>query len=175
MPAILVKLFFDKTDVATAFDAGKANLRKIVEMCIQTHILLQVMRGDVVTPHHPKIAFAITYDDIGPAFDQNPERVRIVCHIAKRRCSNTKTTLPPIVAKNADEPLMARESTDARITSKTASNGVLCERERLCPSRTMASAATNTMMPRSEIEQTSSFSAPRLSRAKFQKHSRVHS
>src|SRR5882672_2931633 len=149
MPAILVKLFFDKTDVATAFDAGKANLGKIVEMCIQTHILLQVVRGDVVTPHHAKVALTVAHDDVRPAFNQDPKRVRIVCHIAKRRCSNTKTTLPPIVAKNADEPLMARESTDARITSKTASSGVLCERERLCPSRTMASAATNTMMPRS--------------------------
>ena len=77
MRAILVKLFFDKTDVAAAFDASKPNLGKIVQMCIQTHILLQVVRGDVVTPHHPKIAFAIAYDDIGLAFDQNPECVRI--------------------------------------------------------------------------------------------------
>jgi len=81
MRAILVKLFFDKADVAAAFDAGKANLGKIVEMCIQTHILLQVVRGDVVTSHHPKIAFAIAYDDIGLAFDQNPEPVGIVCQM----------------------------------------------------------------------------------------------
>ena len=83
MRAILVKLFFDKTDVATAFDVGKANLGKIVQMCIQTHILLQVVRGDVVTPHHSKIAFAITYDDIGLAFDQNPEPVGVICQMSK--------------------------------------------------------------------------------------------
>ena len=83
MRAILVKLFFDKADVAAAFDAGKANLGKIVEMCIQTHILLQVVRGDVVTPHHPKIAFAIAYDDIGLAFDQNPELVGVICQMRK--------------------------------------------------------------------------------------------
>jgi hypothetical protein len=69
MRGILVKLFFDKTDVAAAFDASKANVGKIVEMSIQTHILLQVMRGDVVTPHHPKIASAVAHDDVGLAFD----------------------------------------------------------------------------------------------------------
>ena len=63
------KLFFDKADVAAAFDASKANLGKIVEMCIQTHILLQVVRGDVVTPHHPKIALAVAHDDVRLAFD----------------------------------------------------------------------------------------------------------
>ena len=83
MRPILVKLFFDKTDVATAFDAGKPNLGNIVQMCIQTHVLLQVVRGDVVTPHHPKIAFAIAYDDIGLAFDQNFEPVGIVCQMRK--------------------------------------------------------------------------------------------
>ena len=53
--------------------------------------------------------------------------------------------------KSAAEPLMARESTAARMTSKTASNGVFRESERLCPSRTATSVTRKTMIPRSEI------------------------
>ena len=92
----------------------------------------------MVTPHHAKIALSVAHDDVRLAFNQNTERDGNSMPNARRaRCSNTKTTPPPIVARNAAEPLIARESTEARITSKTASNGVLCERERLCPSRTM--------------------------------------
>src|SRR5258708_4443563 len=46
---------------------------------------------------------------------------------------------------------MARESTAARMTSRTASNGVFRESERLCPSRTAVSVTRKTMIPRSEI------------------------
>src|SRR5882757_9024722 len=48
---------------------------------------------------------------------------------------------PPSVAEKAAEPLMPRESTAARTTSKTASNGVFRESKRLCPSRTATSVA----------------------------------
>ena len=37
------KLFFNKTDVPAAFDAGETNPGKIVDVCAQTHVLLQVM------------------------------------------------------------------------------------------------------------------------------------
>jgi hypothetical protein len=53
------------------------------------------------------------------------------------------TTPPPSVAKKAAEPLTARESTAARMTSRTASNGVFRESERLCPSRTVVSDKKN--------------------------------
>ena len=119
------KLFFNKTDVAAAFDPGNANLGKIVQMCIQTHVLLQVVCGDVVTPHHPKIAFTIAHDDIGLAFNQNPKPVGIGSQMRKEAVKQYQDDTPPIVAKNAAEPLIARESTEARITSKTASNGVV--------------------------------------------------
>ena len=46
---------------------------------------------------------------------------------------------------------MALESTAARMTSRTASNGVFRESQRLCPSRTVASVTRKTMIPRSEI------------------------
>ena len=143
-------------------------------MCIETHVLLQVVRGDVVAPHHAKIAFAIAHDDVGLAFDQNSEPVRSSMPDARRGGEATlETTPPPIVAKNAAEPLIARESTEARITSKTASNGVLCESERLCPSRTMASVGKkDDDAAQRRFEQTSSLSVPRLSRAGFQKNSR---
>jgi len=45
----------------------------------------------------------------------------------------------------------ARESTDARMTSKTASNAVLRDRDRLWPNRIMISVAINTITPRNEI------------------------
>jgi hypothetical protein len=48
---------------------------------------------------------------------------------------------PPSVAEKAAEPLMPRESTAARMTSKTASNGVFRESKRWCPSRTATSVA----------------------------------
>jgi hypothetical protein len=42
---------------------------------------------------------------------------------------------------------MARESTEARITSRMASNGVLCAIERLLPRRTMINVARKTVIP----------------------------
>jgi hypothetical protein len=81
MEVISVKLFFDKTNVAAAFDTSEPNFRQVVKVGIQTHILLQVVLGDVVTPHHLKIALTIAHDDIGLAFDQNPEAVGIVCQV----------------------------------------------------------------------------------------------
>src|SRR5207249_151386 len=67
------------------------------------------------------------------------------------RCTRTITTLPPMVAKKAELPLIARDRTDARITMSTASNAVLRASERLCPIRIMARVARKTMIPRSEI------------------------
>src|SRR5438874_1599640 len=72
---------------------------------------------------------------------------------AKSRCTRTITTLPPMVAKKAELPLIARDRTDARITMSTASNAVLRASERLCPIRIMARVARKTMIPRSEIRQ----------------------
>jgi hypothetical protein len=41
--AISVKLFFDKTDVSAAFDTGEPNLRQVVNVAVETHVLLQIM------------------------------------------------------------------------------------------------------------------------------------
>ena len=68
-----VKLFFDKADVTASLDTSEANSGKIVDVCAQTHVLFQIMHGYVVAPHHFEITFAITHNDIGPAFDQYPE------------------------------------------------------------------------------------------------------
>jgi hypothetical protein len=37
------KLFFDKTDVSAAFDAGEPNFRQVIDVAIETHVFLQVM------------------------------------------------------------------------------------------------------------------------------------
>ena len=73
MRAILVKLFFDKADVAAAFHAGEPDLGKIVDVCAQAHVLFQIMHGYMVVPHHREITFAITHNDIGLAFYQDPK------------------------------------------------------------------------------------------------------
>ena len=39
-----VNSFFDEADVATAFDARFPNFRKIVRVCAQAHVLIQIMR-----------------------------------------------------------------------------------------------------------------------------------
>src|SRR5438034_11158845 len=70
---------------------------------------------------------------------------------AKSRWTRTITTLPPMVEKKAELPLIARDRTDARITMSTASNAVLRASERLCLIRIMARVARKTMIPRSEI------------------------
>jgi hypothetical protein len=56
-----------------------------------------------------------------------------------------------MVARKGAEPLMARESTAARMTSRMASNGVLCVSERLWPNRTIINVARKMMIPRKEI------------------------
>jgi len=40
---IQVKLFFDKADVAAAFHARESNLRKVVAMCVEPHIFVQIV------------------------------------------------------------------------------------------------------------------------------------
>ena len=39
-----VKLFFDETDIAAALNARFFDLRKIVGMCAEAHVFVQVMR-----------------------------------------------------------------------------------------------------------------------------------
>ena len=65
------KLFFDKTDVAAAFDAREPNPGKVVDVCAKTHILFQIVHGEMVAAHRRKIALTVTHDDIGLAFDQD--------------------------------------------------------------------------------------------------------
>src|SRR5438105_2627431 len=47
---------------------------------------------------------------------------------AKKRCTRTITTLPPIVAKKAEPPLMTRDRTDARMTMSTIKRRLAGER-----------------------------------------------
>src|SRR5207244_10651076 len=47
--------FFDEADVAASLDACNSNLGKIVGVRAKTHVLVQIMRGNVVAPHHAKI------------------------------------------------------------------------------------------------------------------------
>ena len=81
MRAILVKLFFDKTDVAAAFHAGEPNFGQVVDVRIKTQVFFQVVRGDVVTPHHAKITLSVADDNVRFALNQNTKRVRIVCQM----------------------------------------------------------------------------------------------
>ena len=37
------KLFFDKTNVAAAFYAGEPNLRQVVNVAVETHVLFKIM------------------------------------------------------------------------------------------------------------------------------------
>src|SRR5581483_946356 len=79
MWGIPVKLFFDKTDIPTSFDAGEPNFRQVIEVRIETHVLIQVVRGDVVMPHHLKVTLAVAHDYVGLALHQDPKSMRIVC------------------------------------------------------------------------------------------------
>ena len=72
-----VKLFFYEADVAASFDACQANRGNVVGVRAKTHVLLQIMRGDMVAPHRAKIALAIAHDDVGLAFDQDPKPMGI--------------------------------------------------------------------------------------------------
>ena len=82
--AVWVKLFLDKTDVAAAFHAGESNPGKVVDVCAKTHVLFEIMHGDMVAPHHAKIAFAVVHNRVGSAFNQNPKAVRIVCQMCEK-------------------------------------------------------------------------------------------
>lgn len=41
--AMRVKLFFDKADLAAAFHACESNLGKLVEVCVEAHVFLQIV------------------------------------------------------------------------------------------------------------------------------------
>jgi hypothetical protein len=78
------KLFFDKADVAAAFHAGKPNFGQVVEVRVETQVLFQVVRGDVVASHRLEVALAVAHDNVGLAFHQNPECVRIKCQMREK-------------------------------------------------------------------------------------------
>jgi hypothetical protein len=40
---IQVKLFFDKADIATALHACNSNLGKVVAMCVEPHVFVQIV------------------------------------------------------------------------------------------------------------------------------------
>ena len=62
--------FFDKTDVATAFDPRDADCVDAVGLGIQPKVLVQVVLADVISSHHfPKHA-AILHDDFGGPFEE---------------------------------------------------------------------------------------------------------
>src|SRR5215510_3921440 len=84
MRAIRVKLFFDKTNVTAAFYTSQPDSRQVVDVRIETHVLIQVMRGDVVTPHRLEVALAVAHNDLGLAFHQNSERMRIKCEMREQ-------------------------------------------------------------------------------------------
>jgi len=73
----------DETDVATSFDAGNSNLGKVVAVRAKTHVLLQIVRGDVVASHHRKIVFAVAHNGVRFAFDQNSKPMGIECQICE--------------------------------------------------------------------------------------------
>ena len=41
--AIWVKLFFDKTNVAAAFDTSEPNFRQVVKVSAEAHVLFQIV------------------------------------------------------------------------------------------------------------------------------------
>jgi hypothetical protein len=41
--AIWVKLFFDKTNVAAAFDTSDPNFRQVVKVSVETHVFFQIV------------------------------------------------------------------------------------------------------------------------------------
>ena len=41
--AIWVKLFFDKADVAAAFHACESDFRQVINVAMETHVLLQIV------------------------------------------------------------------------------------------------------------------------------------
>ena len=41
--AIWVKLFFDKTNVAAAFDTSDPNFRPVVKVSVETHVFFQIV------------------------------------------------------------------------------------------------------------------------------------
>ena len=41
--AIWVKLFFDKTNVAAAFDTSEPNFRQVVKVRVETHVFFQIV------------------------------------------------------------------------------------------------------------------------------------
>src|SRR5256885_15987153 len=69
----------------------------------------------------------------------------------KKRCNKTRTTLAPIDVKKPALPLMARERTDAKITSRIASNAVFSASERLLLKRTSTSVSRKMITPRTDI------------------------
>ena len=41
--ATWVKLFFDKTNVAAAFDTSEPNFREVVKVSVETHVFFQIV------------------------------------------------------------------------------------------------------------------------------------
>src|SRR5205085_10862513 len=68
----------------------------------------------------------------------------------KKRCRKTRTKLQPIDVKKPAVPLIARDRTDDKMTSKIASNAVFSASERLLLTRTIRSATRKMITPRRE-------------------------
>ena len=47
-----VTLLFDEADVAAPFHARDSNIEKIVCVYAKAHVFVQIMRRDMVAPHH---------------------------------------------------------------------------------------------------------------------------
>src|SRR5678816_1098146 len=78
------------------------------------------------------------------------------------------TNPPPIVGKNADEPLTARASMEAKIKPTTASNAERFERNLLSANLNMMRVATKIMKPRKLIcSKVRSFGSALSPRAEF--------
>jgi hypothetical protein len=55
----------------------------VVRVAVQAHVVFQIMDGNMVAPHHVKIALAITHNGVRRTLHQNSKPVRIICELGE--------------------------------------------------------------------------------------------
>ena len=126
-------------------------LSNFFSRALKTEIFFQIVFGNVISSHGAETRLPSSTIHLRPAFDQNAEPVGVIGHQGEEPVEEDEHHPAAKRRKKRSAAVDRARKTDARMTIRTASKAVLRASERLCPSRTIMSVATKTMIPRSEI------------------------
>lgn len=61
---------FDETDIAAALDPRHAHSRDVIDLGVESQVLVKIVFGNVVAAHRWQNQITIPHDDFGTAFDE---------------------------------------------------------------------------------------------------------